>query len=164
MKLSLVPVICAAIIAGSALSAPAFAQEKTAKACADEWRANKAANQDKGITEKAYVAKCKGGATAAAPAAAPDTKKEAAAAAKAEKAAAAAKAKEEKAAAAAKAKEEKAAPLPRPRTKRLPPRRNRPLPPIRSLPVPEKRQRPVRTNGVPTRRAFRPRALLKSHT
>jgi hypothetical protein len=109
MKLSLVPVICAAIIAGSAMSAPAFAQEKSAKACADEWRANKAANQDKGITEKAYVAKCKGGAAAAAPAAAADTKKDAAAAAKAEKAAAAAKAKEEKAAAAAKAKEEKAA-------------------------------------------------------
>jgi hypothetical protein len=45
----------------------AFAQQKTAKQCTDEWRANKADNQAKGITEKAYVAQCRAGGTAAAP-------------------------------------------------------------------------------------------------
>jgi hypothetical protein len=55
------------------LSAPALAQQKTAKACQDEWRANKAANQAKGITEKAYVAQCRAGSAAAAPPAAPAT-------------------------------------------------------------------------------------------
>jgi hypothetical protein len=46
-----------------------FAQQKTAKACEDEWRANKASNQTKGITEKAYVEKCRASPTTAAPAA-----------------------------------------------------------------------------------------------
>ena len=45
----------------------------TVKACEDEWKADKAANQAKGITEKAYVETCRGGATAATPAAAPAT-------------------------------------------------------------------------------------------
>ena len=39
--------------------------QKTAKECRDEWRANKAANQANGITEKAYVAQCRGGAAPA---------------------------------------------------------------------------------------------------
>jgi hypothetical protein len=52
----------------------AVAQQKTAKACQAEWKANKADNQAKGITEKAYVAQCRGGdapssATAPTPAA-----------------------------------------------------------------------------------------------
>ena len=58
-----------------ALSSLAIAQQKTVKACQDEWRANKAANQANGVTEKAYVAQCRGGAapaqTTAAPAAPP---------------------------------------------------------------------------------------------
>ena len=45
--------------------------EKTAKACRDEWRANKADNQAKGITEKAYVTQCRAGTAAAQPAPAP---------------------------------------------------------------------------------------------
>jgi hypothetical protein len=49
--------------------APALAQQKTVRACQDEWRANRAANQTAGITEKDYVDKCR--ATAAAPTAAP---------------------------------------------------------------------------------------------
>src|SRR5260370_757860 len=53
----------------------ALAQQKTVKACQEEWRANKAANQANGVTEKAYVAQCRGGAapaqTTAAPAPAP---------------------------------------------------------------------------------------------
>ncbi len=44
--------------------------KKTVKECEAEWRANKAANQAKGITEKAYVAQCRAG-TAMAPVAAP---------------------------------------------------------------------------------------------
>jgi hypothetical protein len=49
----------------------AWAQEKTATQCRDEWRANKADNQAKGITEKAYVAQCRGGGVTARPAPAP---------------------------------------------------------------------------------------------
>src|SRR5258706_281911 len=40
--------------------------QKTVRACQEEWRANKAANQASGITEKAYVAQCRGGGTTAA--------------------------------------------------------------------------------------------------
>jgi hypothetical protein len=50
---------------------PAFA--KTAKECTEEWRADKAGMQARGVKEKVYVEQCKGGAepTAAAPAAKP---------------------------------------------------------------------------------------------
>ena len=51
----------------------AVAQQKTAKQCTAEWRANKADNQAKGITEKAYVAQCRAGGTAAQPTAAQPT-------------------------------------------------------------------------------------------
>jgi hypothetical protein len=44
-------------------SVPAFAQQKTAADCRAEWKANKADNQAKGITEKAYVAQCHAGGT-----------------------------------------------------------------------------------------------------
>src|SRR5262249_13183659 len=50
---------------------PILAQQKTVKACQDEWRANKADNQAKGITEKAYVAQCRGGGPTAQPSSAP---------------------------------------------------------------------------------------------
>lgn len=48
---------------------PTWAQAKTAKACIEEWRANKANLQAKGITEKDYVAQCRAGiaATTASP-------------------------------------------------------------------------------------------------
>ena len=66
------------IFAGLAFSStPSFAQKKTAKACQEEWRANKAANEAAKITEKDYIAKCRAdsakptAATTAAPAAAP---------------------------------------------------------------------------------------------
>jgi hypothetical protein len=60
-----------AAVAWSISGAPAFA--KTAKECTVEWRADKASMQARGVTEKAYVEQCKGGAepTAAAPAAKP---------------------------------------------------------------------------------------------
>jgi hypothetical protein len=68
-------VVCAATIGALALSSPVFAQQKTEKACKEEWRANKAENQAAKITEKAYVEKCRGAAvkpeTAKTPAAAP---------------------------------------------------------------------------------------------
>lgn len=55
----------------AAWSAPAVAQQKTAKQCAAEWRANKADNQAKGILERDYVKNCRAGGTAAQPTAAP---------------------------------------------------------------------------------------------
>ena len=64
-------VLCAALLGLAALSSPVFAQQKTVKACQDEWRANKADNQAKGITEKAYVAQCRTGGPSAQPASAP---------------------------------------------------------------------------------------------
>lgn len=73
-------VVGSAIIGAMLLSSPAFAQQKTVAACTKEWQANKDANQAKGITLKAFVTQCRGGAaqtkpapatTAAKPAAAP---------------------------------------------------------------------------------------------
>jgi hypothetical protein len=66
-----IAVACAVVIGAAFLMSPALAQQKTVKACQAEWRANKADNQAKGITEKAYVAKCRGGDSAAKPAPAP---------------------------------------------------------------------------------------------
>jgi hypothetical protein len=57
------------------LSSQAWAQQNTVKNCVQEWRADKAGFQAKGITEKAYVAACRAGTapipTAAAPATTP---------------------------------------------------------------------------------------------
>src|SRR5258708_138313 len=63
--------LIAACVGCSISGTPAFA--KTAKECTEEWRADKAGMQARGVTEKAYVGQCKGGAepTAAAPAAKP---------------------------------------------------------------------------------------------
>ena len=56
-------------------SAPVVAQQKTEKACQEEWRARKAANQAKGITEEAYVTQCRtGSGMAPAPAASTSSK------------------------------------------------------------------------------------------
>jgi hypothetical protein len=70
-KRRLAGVIIAAVAGSVLVATPAFAQQKTAKQCTEEWRANKAQNQAKGITEKAYVDQCRGGSQTAAPAAAP---------------------------------------------------------------------------------------------
>jgi hypothetical protein len=61
------------VLMALAPSTSAFAQQKSAAACRAEWRANKAANQAAGKTEKAYVAECRNGAAPSAkpPAAAP---------------------------------------------------------------------------------------------
>lgn len=72
IKRSMLIVCSAVIISGLAFSAtPSFAQKKTIKACEEEWRANKTANEAAKITERAYVAKCR--AEAAKPAAAAPT-------------------------------------------------------------------------------------------
>jgi hypothetical protein len=68
MRMRTFTALAAAMLIGLA-SMPASA--KTAKECTKEWRADKAAMQAAGKTEKAYVAECKGKAappTAAAPA------------------------------------------------------------------------------------------------
>jgi hypothetical protein len=73
MKRQIAVVMYAAVFGVLMLSSHAVAQQKTAATCQEEWRANKAANQANGVTEKAYVANCRGGAappqTTAAPAA-----------------------------------------------------------------------------------------------
>ena len=67
-------VAIAAISSSGALwDTAAYAQQKTAKECTAEWRANKAQNQAQGITEKAYVAQCRSGTAAAQPTAAQPT-------------------------------------------------------------------------------------------
>src|SRR5580700_9946030 len=66
--------LCAVAVSGfAALMFPSqsWAQAKTAKACTEEWRADKAGFQAKGITEKAYVAECRSGGAATPTAAAP---------------------------------------------------------------------------------------------
>jgi hypothetical protein len=71
MKRKITTVACSVVLGVMALSLHAVAQQKTAKDCREEWRANKAANQASGVTEKAYVAQCRGGAAPAQPTAAP---------------------------------------------------------------------------------------------
>ena len=70
MRKQLSIVACTLVIGLGALSPNAWAQAKTAKACTEEWRADKAGFQAKGITEKAYVTDCRAG-TASTPTAAP---------------------------------------------------------------------------------------------
>ena len=69
MRLHLVAILCAAAI-GFAASSAAYAQQKTVKACEDEWQAKKAEHQKAGITERAYVEKCRAESAAVPPAAA----------------------------------------------------------------------------------------------
>ena len=72
MKRLLAVALCGAIGLFAALPS-AHAQQKTVKACTEEWRANKAANQAAKITEKDYVAKCRGDAEKPATATTPTT-------------------------------------------------------------------------------------------
>jgi hypothetical protein len=82
MRRQIALIACSAIFGLMTLSSPVLAQQKTAKECREEWRANKAANQANGVTEKAYVAQCRGAAApattteapAAPPVAAPEPK------------------------------------------------------------------------------------------
>ena len=71
MRMHLVVAVCAAAISVTTLSSPTYAQQKTVKACEDEWKAKKAENQKAGITEKAYVEKCRAESAVVAPPATP---------------------------------------------------------------------------------------------
>jgi hypothetical protein len=79
-----IAVIGAAVVGATLLSFPAIAQQaqqKTVKACTEEWRANKAANEAKGVTLKSYVTQCRaGGAALTQTAPAPTTQRTTAAA------------------------------------------------------------------------------------
>jgi hypothetical protein len=72
MRNQFVALLGSALLGFLAWSGPALSQQKTVKACQEEWRAGKDANQAAGITEKAYVDKCRAGGAepAATPAAA----------------------------------------------------------------------------------------------
>jgi hypothetical protein len=59
MRTLSIAAICGMALAAAAPSYSAIAQQKSAAACRAEWRANKAANQAAGKTEKAYVAECR---------------------------------------------------------------------------------------------------------
>src|SRR5262245_36428993 len=71
-------VIFSTIIGVSFLNGSALAQQKTVKACQEEWRANRADNQAKGITQKTYVEQCRAGTIAAQPVAPSPTERKAA--------------------------------------------------------------------------------------
>ena len=71
MRLSFVLVMCSALVGALTVSFPVAAQQKTVKACQEEWRANRAANEAAGITQKAYVEKCRAGSAVAQPPAKP---------------------------------------------------------------------------------------------
>jgi hypothetical protein len=65
MKQGVVGATWMALIAVALCSTPAFAQQKTARECSEEWKANKAAIHASGKTKKQFVAECRGTATAA---------------------------------------------------------------------------------------------------
>ena len=71
MRRQIAVLMCSAVLGFMTLSSHAIAQQKTVKACQEEWRANKATNQTNGVTEKAYVAQCRGGPAPAQTTAAP---------------------------------------------------------------------------------------------
>jgi hypothetical protein len=62
MRTLFIATICGMVLSAIAPSYSAFAQQKSAAACRAEWRADRAANQAAGITEKAYLAQCRSGA------------------------------------------------------------------------------------------------------
>jgi hypothetical protein len=69
MRGQITAIMCLAALGFASSSSLSVAEQKTAKACQEEWRANKAANQANGITEKAYVTQCRGGSASTQPAA-----------------------------------------------------------------------------------------------
>jgi hypothetical protein len=73
MRGQIAAIMCLAVLGIASSSSLSIAQQKTAKACQEEWRANKAANQANGITEKAYVTQCRGSSASTQPTAAPAT-------------------------------------------------------------------------------------------
>jgi hypothetical protein len=66
MRRQIAAALCTAVLGSMASSSLGIAQQKTAGACLEEWRANKAANQTNGVARKAYVAQCRAGGAPAA--------------------------------------------------------------------------------------------------
>jgi hypothetical protein len=60
MRTQIAAVLCSAVVGMIAMLPVAIAQSKTTKACMEEWRVNKAA-EGNGVTERAYVARCRAG-------------------------------------------------------------------------------------------------------
>jgi hypothetical protein len=75
MKKALLAYGFLAVIALSLMFIPSPSSAKTAKACEEEWRANKATIQANGAKKKDFIAECRAGAAprAAAPTTAPQT-------------------------------------------------------------------------------------------
>jgi hypothetical protein len=73
MRRQIAAALCSAILGFMASSSLVIAEQKTAKACLEEWRADKAPKQANRVTQKAYVARCRSGGAPAQPAAAPAT-------------------------------------------------------------------------------------------
>jgi hypothetical protein len=74
MNTKLLITACAAVVCGAMMlsSGAAFAQQKTAKECNDEWTAQKATLQAAGKKKKDFITECRGGTPAAtAPSATP---------------------------------------------------------------------------------------------
>src|SRR5260370_988855 len=71
MRRQIAVFLCSAVFGFMMMSSHVIAQQKTVRACQEEWRANKAANQANGVTEKAYVAQCRAGGVPAQTTAAP---------------------------------------------------------------------------------------------
>jgi hypothetical protein len=73
MRMEFVATLFSVLVGCLVASRPALAQQKTVKECQSAWQADKAGNQAKGITEKAYVDQCRAGVGSAAtqPAATP---------------------------------------------------------------------------------------------
>lgn len=68
MRSILIVILCSVLAGLSPGPASAATAQKSAKECRAEWRANKADNLAKGISQRAYVKQCRaGGGTAAAP-------------------------------------------------------------------------------------------------
>jgi hypothetical protein len=66
MRRQIAAALCSAALGVIAVSSPAIAQQKTAKACVEERQGDKTANQANGITERAYMARCRAGSSKAA--------------------------------------------------------------------------------------------------
>jgi len=68
MRRQIAAALCVAALGAIALSSAslAIAQKKTAKACAEEWQADKTTNRANGVTARAYVARCRADSSKAA--------------------------------------------------------------------------------------------------
>jgi hypothetical protein len=71
MRRQIAAALCSAVLGFVASSSLAISQQKSAKACLQEWRANKATIQANGVREKAFEAQCRAAGAPTQPNAAP---------------------------------------------------------------------------------------------